>query len=445
LTTTGVHDGINQQKLTCRSEAAMLNAVPQHATTRRTILKSTAVVAIASQLAVPLVHAAGSDQIRVGIVGCGSRGRGAGAQAVASAPGVRITALADLFPEAIATTLAGWENRPREQYGVPRDHCFVGWDAYKQLLASGVDYVLLTTPAAFRSAHMRAAIDAGKHVYLEKGVAVDPTGVRTVIAASEDAARKKLAVVSGTWRRHDWAYQETVKRVQDGVIGRITAGKVRCLQQSLQVVTRHDGWSDMEWQIRNFHCFTWVSGDHIVDQHIHQLDIANQILGGPPKSCVGTGGRQVHTDPVYGNMFDHFAIDYVYANQVPVASMCRQIDGTYSELGEWFYGTRGMAEISQAKIHTEGGGAWRYDGPTNDPWKQIHTDLIDSVRIDKPINDGKEVALSHLTAIMGRMSAYTGQQVKFEEAMASKLDLLPRKLELGPLPVAPVPMPGRPA
>ncbi|MFI5378863.1 MAG: Gfo/Idh/MocA family protein [Tepidisphaerales bacterium] len=415
----------------------------QDSISRRGILKSTVAAAVATQLAIPPVHAAGSAEIRVGVVGCGARGRGAAAQAVASADGVRITSLADLFADSIQTTQAGWANRPRDKYAVPRERCFVGWDAYKELLATDVDYVLLTTPAAFRPMHMRAAIDAGKHVYLEKGIAVDPVGVRTIIAASEDATRKKLAVVSGTWRRHDKAYVETIRRVRDGAIGRIIAGKARCLQQAFQVVTRKEGWSDMEWQIRNFHCFTWVSGDIIVDQHIHQLDIANQILGGPPLSCVGTGGRQVHTDPAFGNMFDHFAVDYVYANQVPVASMCRQIDGTYNDLGEWFYGTRGQADISQARIRIDGGPNWQYRDPPNDPWKQIHADLIASVRAGNPINDGKEVALSHLTAIMGRMSAYSGQQVRLEEAMASNLDLMPKKLELGPLPIAPVAMPGR--
>jgi len=401
----------------------------------------TAAIAATSAFTPPAVHAAGSDAIRVGLVGCGGRGRGAVANVVEAAKNVKVVALADLFQDAIDETLRIWEDRPKDIFDIPRDRCFVGWDAYKRLLETDVNYVILATPPGFRPMMIQAAVDAGKHIFAEKPVAVDPTGVRAVIAAAELAEKKNLGIVVGTQRRHQASYIETIKRLKDGAIGRIISGQVYWIQGGAWMKPRKPEWSDMEWQLRNWPYFCWLSGDHIVEQHMHMHDVANWVLGGPPRLCIGMGGRQVRTDPAYGHVYDHFAVDYEYPNGVHVLSMCRQIDNTYGRQGELFQGQKGSAYPS-GRIMVDGEEPWSYEGPRDNPYVVEHADLINSIRAGKPINEGKQGAESTLTAIMGRMSAYTGKLVTWRQAMESKLDLMPRKLEFGPLPTPPVAMPG---
>ena len=411
--------------------------------TRRDFIRTSAAVTatvLASSRLQPLhAYAAGTDTIRVGLVGCGGRGTGAAGDCVNSSPGVEIIALGDLFRDRLddcRRNLAGLGDKNK----ITEDRCFVGWDAYQKVIHSGVDLALLATPPAFRPLHLRAALEAGKHVFMEKPVAVDPAGVRSVIASADLAARKNLAIVAGTQRRHHAGYIETMKRIHDGAIGDIVAAQCYWNQGELWVHPRQSGWSDMEWQVRNWLYFTWLSGDHIVEQHVHNLDVINWALQSPPVNAVGMGGRQVRTAPAYGNIYDHFAIDYEYPNGVHVMSMCRQINGTASNVSERLIGTKGT---SNAVSSIRGQTHWRFEGEHNNEYSQEHADLIASIRAGKPLNEGKRIAESTLTAIMGRMSAYTGQEVTWEQALNSPLDLMPRELAFGPLPVAPVAMPGK--
>jgi predicted dehydrogenase len=415
--------------------------------TRRSFLETSGALtaaAILSACSTTAVHAQASDKIRVGLVGCGGRGRGAAADCVNSSKNVQLVAMGDLFADALAEAKKAIAERPKDKYDVKDDHCFVGWDAYLKVINSDVDVVILATPPGFRPMMIDAAIKAGKHVFAEKPVAVCPTGARQVIAAAEEAQKKNLGFVIGTQRRHQPGYLEVIKRIGEGAIGKVVAGQVYWIQGGgRQATKREAGWSEMEWQLRNWPYFNWLAGDHIVEQHMHQHDVANWVMGGPPKQCIATGGRQVRVDPIYGNIYDHFSVDYEYPSGARVLSVCRQTDGCYARVGENFLGTKGSA-IPESKImDLDGKIAYRYESEEEiNPYEQEHRDLIASIRAGKPLNEGKRAAESTLTAIMGRMSAYTGQIVTFRQAMASTLDLTPKKLEFGDSPLEAVPTPG---
>jgi myo-inositol 2-dehydrogenase / D-chiro-inositol 1-dehydrogenase len=288
------------------------------------------------------------------------------------------------------------------------------------------------------------AIKAGKNVFGEKPCAVCPTGVRQVLAAAAEAEKKNLGLVIGTQRRHQPSYIATIQKIKDGAIGQVLAGQVYWTQGGAWVKPRKPEWSDMEWQLRNWMYFVWLAGDHIVEQHMHQHDVANWVVGELPKFCIGVGGRQVRTDPAYGHIYDHFAVDYEYPSGARVTSICRQIDGCYGRVGESFQGTKGFA-IPESKImDLAGKSVWRYQSDEEvNPYEQEHADLIKSIREGKPINEGKRAAESTLTAIMGRIAAYTGKLETWTQVMNSKLDLTPKTLAFGPLPTPPVAMPGK--
>jgi predicted dehydrogenase len=287
--------------------------------------------------------------------------------------------------------------------------------------------------------HLRAAIEAGKHVFMEKPVAVDPVGVRSVIESSDLAAQKRLAIVAGTQRRHHLGYIETMKRIHDGAIGDIVAAQVYWNQGGLWMHPRKPGWTDMEWQVRNWLYFTWLSGDQIVEQHIHNIDVANWALQAHPVKAVGVGGRQARVAPAYGHVFDHFGVEFEYPNGARILSMCRQIDGTAAQVGEHIVGTKGT---SDAHTWIRGKKSWRMESEVPNPYQQEHTDLIESIRAGKPLNEGRQVAESTLTAIMGREVAYTGQVITWEEILNAELDLVPETFAFGPLPFPPVAIPG---
>jgi predicted dehydrogenase len=428
---------------------------------RRDFLKSSAVVAAATlaggcattgaQLGVAPRHIEKQpDRIRVGVIGCGGRGTGAATDCVNAAPNVQIVALGDLFADHLKSSRDHLASLG-EKCQVTDDRCFVGFDAYKGVLACDIDLVILATPPGFRPQHLMAAIVAGKHVFMEKPVAVDAVGVRTVIAASELAAARKLAIVAGTQRRHQPSYLEAMKRVQDGKVGEILSAQCYWNQGDLWVKPREPGWSDMEWQCRNWLYFTWLSGDHIVEQHVHNLDVVNWALGGPPARCMGMGGRQVRTAPEYGNIFDHFSVEYEYAGGVRTLSMCRQTKGARDIVCERIVGTKGRLYTdggSHARIDSRAGKkVWEYEAPPGseqNPYVLEHRDLIAGIRAGKPLNEGRRIAESTLTAIMGRMSAYTGREVSWEWVMStSKLDLTPSSFAMGDLAIEPVPVPGQ--
>jgi predicted dehydrogenase len=417
---------------------------------RRGFLQTSAAVsaaAVMANLGTNFAHAAGTDRIRVGLVGCGGRGTGAAQDCMKAAENAQVVALGDLFEDKAKDTQKkfnsmGKEGATKDKFNISDDNTFWGWDAYKKVLATDINLIIFATPPGFRPGHIKAAIEAGKNVFAEKPVAVDPTGIRTVIEAAEMAEQKKLAFVTGTQRRHQAPYIETIKRIHDGAIGDVTAGQIYWNQGGLWNHGRKPEWSDVEWQIRNWLYFTWLSGDHITEQHVHNIDVMNWVMGGPPVEAYGMGGRQVRTDPAYGHIFDHFAIEYVFKNGVRWASQCRQIDGTDSRVSEWVVGSKGTSNPGGSIM--AGGNKWQYEGPQRNPYEQEHVDLVASIRDGKPLNEGRRIAESTLTAIIGRMSAYTGKIVKFDWAMKqSKLDLMPKDLTFGPMPVAPVAVPGR--
>ena len=426
-----------------------------HELTRRDFIKTSAALGAASLVSgTSRMYAAGSDILKVGLVGCGGRGTGAATQALMGVDkSVRLWAMADLFRDKLDACYnmlsKGAKGRyDREdfdglpdQMNVTEQRKFIGFDAYKKLLESGVDMVILTTPPHFRPEHFEAAVKAGKHVFLEKPVAVDPVGIRRIITAAKVAKGKGLSVVAGTQRRHQLHYQEIMKRIHNGAIGEIIAAQ--CYWNGGGGSLRRkkpEGMSDMEWQCRRWYSYSWLSGDHIVEQHVHNIDIMNWALRSHPVSALGMGGREVRQG---GNNWDHFAIEFEYPGGVRVLSMCRQIPRCSNRVSERIVGTKGFAYIDSATGYIKGENPYEGSASPN-PYVQEHIDLIRSIREGAGFNEGVQIAESTMCAIMGRMSAYTGRALSWDWAMkGSKLDLRPEKYEFGDLPVRPVAVPGK--
>jgi len=416
------------------------------ASTRREFIRTstTAVVAgtLASTVKIPGAFAAGTDEIRVGVIGCGGRGTGAIENVLNAAPGVRLVAMGDLFPDRLTESL---ENLKKlgDKVAIPKERQFSGWDAYQKVLASDANYVILATPPGFRPIHLQAAISAGKHVFTEKPVAVDAAGYKAVVAAAELAKQKSLGVAAGTQRRHHAAYREAMKRLHDGAIGDVVGIRAYWNQGGLWNKPRQQSWTDMEYQLRNWLYYTWLSGDHMVEQHVHNIDVGNWGMSGIPVRAFGVGGRQARTAPEYGHIYDHFALEFEYPSGVRMQSMCRQIPGTPGLVAEAFVGTKGTMDTQDGRRYEiSGPNAWKWSGEYTNPYQQEHTDLIESIRAGSPINELKQVADTTLTAICGREAAYTGKVVTFEQYLASDQNLSPAKLEFGPIPTPPVAVPG---
>jgi predicted dehydrogenase len=422
---------------------------------RRDFLKTSAAgvvgAAVASQL-VANVHAAGSDVIRIGLVGCGGRGTGAAGQALHADPGARLVAMGDIFPDRLEQSLHGLKGDEQlaRKIEVTPNHRFTGFDAYKGVLASGIDVVLLATPPHFRPLHLKAAIDAGKHIFCEKPVAVDAPGVRKVFAACDEARKKGLSLVSGLCWRYHHGMREAFQRVHEGMVGDIVTLQCTYNTHGLWYHERKPDWSDMEWQIRNWLYFTWLSGDHNVEQHIHSLDkMAWAMKDEYPVKAVGLGGRQSRTAPKWGNIFDHHSVVYEYANGMRLFSSCRQQNGTASDVSDRITGTKGVCDIDAGRGHAviRAHGSrqplWQVrTGSVGDMYQNEHNELFASIRAGKPIDNGDYMTKSTLMAIMGRMATYTGQVITWDKALNSKEDLTPPRYEFGPLAVAPVAKPG---
>lgn len=409
---------------------------------RREFCKTAAAASVAAVMPAGFgVFAAGSDAIKVGVIGCGGRGTGAALDCLNADPAVEIVAMGDLVPDRLATSLKTLTGKFGDRVKVPANRQFTGFDNYQGVCSvPDVNLVITAAPPGFRPIHLKAIVGAGKNVFMEKPVAVDPVGIRSVIASSELAAQKGLAIVTGTQRRHQTSYLELMKRVHDGQIGDIVAAQCYWNMGDLWVRKRETGMSEMEWQCRNWLYFTWLSGDHIVEQHVHNIDVVNWAIGTMPKSVLGMGGRQVRVAPEYGNIFDHFAVEFEYDNGVRAASMCRQTKGCADRVEERIVGTKGVA-LSSGEIRGEK--PWKFEQKEKNPYVLEHVDLIASIRSGKPLNEGKRIAESTLCAIIGRMSAYTGRAISWEWAMnSSTLDLSPAKYEFGPNPVDPVATPG---
>lgn len=310
------------------------------------------------------------------------------------------------------------------------------------MLALDADIVLLCTPPAFRPQHLRAAIDAGKHVFSEKPAAVDPAGVRSVIESGELAKKKGLCIVAGTQRRHQVQYRDLIPRIHDGAIGDIVAAEAYWVGDYgyYPAVLREDGWSDVEWQLRNWNYFTWLSGDHIVEQHVHNLDIIHWALQSNPVKAFGLGGRQQRTGPEFGHIYDHFSVEFEYANGVRVQSLCRQNKDTFGRVAERIVGTKGACDPRRG---ISGENAYEWKGEDSNPYEDEHRHLVAAIRAGVPINEAKNIAESTMAAIMGRMACYTGQEVTWDWAMnESKENLVPEPVAFGPMPVQPVAVPG---
>ena len=428
------------------------NPLPQ--TSRRQFLKTSSAAALggiaAANLSFPeRSFAQNSDTIRVGLIGCGGRGTGAANQALNADKNLILTAVADVFPDKIKGSLATLKKGLPDKVNVEPASSFIGLDAYQKVIDSGVDLVILTTPPGFRPQHLKAAIAAGKHVFCEKPMATDAPGLRSVLASVEEAKKKKLALVAGFCWRYDYARREIFKRIHDGAIGNIRAiyatyytGPVKPMPPAN---TRPAGVTDVEWQLRNWYNFVWLCGDGLVEQAVHSIDkIAWAMKDVPPLKAVAVGGRQIPNNQ--GNIYDHFEINYEYADGVRAFLGCRQQTGCYSETRDYLMGTKGLGNIGGRRTPVEitGEKSWTYDGPNPDMYQVEHDELFASIRAGKPINNGDRMCSSTLMAIMGRMAAYTGQEVTWEQALNSEERLVPEKLDWNMnLPIAPLAMPGR--
>jgi predicted dehydrogenase len=421
--------------------------------TRRDFHKAT-ITAAGGALAATLlpasgVHAAGDDTLRVGLIGCGGRGTGAAAQALNADKNVKLVAMADAFEDRLRSSLATLKEDGdlAGKIDVQPDHCFVGFDAYQKVLASGVDVVLLCTPPHFRPEHLRAAVEAGKHVFAEKPVAVDAPGVRSVLASCAKAKEKDLSVVSGLCIRYHPGFREAVRRIHDGALGDVVALQANDYRGSNWAKPRESDWTGMQWQMRNWYNFTWLSGDFNVEQHVHFLDVCAWVMKDEyPARAIGMGGRLVRNGPEHGNIYDHFSVVYEYANGARLFSNCRQQPGCKNDISGHVLGTKGHADLTERRrgIAIHAAGDWTYTGPDRNMYQVEHDELFAGIRSGKPINNGEYMAKSTLLAIMGRMAAYTGQQITWEMALNSQEDLSPPAYDWAlELPVPPVALPGK--
>jgi len=376
--------------------------------------------------------------LKAGLIGCGGRGTGAAINFLDAANGVEISALGDVFQDRLDNCRA--ELKKQRNVEIPDEKCFLGFDAYEKVIDSGVDIVLLCTPPHFRPAHVEAAVNAGKHIFMEKPVAVDPAGARSMMVSAEKAKQKGLCMVSGTIRRVQKDFMETQRRVANGEIGEIVSAHIIRNGGSLWVIKRQPGWSDMEYMLRNWANFCWLSGDHIVEQFIHEIDVMNWFIGKYPVKAIGWGGRQRR---VTGDQYDFFSIEYIYDNGMHTHCAARQISGCSNLTKQFFAGTKGYANAKGEIYNLKGEKIWGYPYPekdapdqtwkVNDPYVQEHVNLITAIRTGKIINDSEAQINSTLTAIMGRMSAYTGKDVTWEEVMNSDLYLGPKTYAFGPV------------
>ncbi len=413
---------------------------------RRKFIKVSAASTLGLMASGNFAYAGGGDTIRVGLVGCGGRGTGAARDAVESSEGVEIVAMGDLFEDRLDTSMKNLKEAVGDAFKVDADHAFVGFDNYKGVIASDADMIILATPPGFRPLHFRAAIEAGKHVFMEKPVSVDVAGAVDIMAAGDLATQKGLSVVAGTLYRRQPSFMEAVKRIHDGMIGDIVAAQEYYMTGPIWLRKRKSGMSDMEWQCRNWYYFTWLSGDHIVEQFVHNLDVINWVFQAHPESAVAMGGRIERVDPSYGHIYDHFSVEYMYPQDVIVEAKCRQINGATTRVTNRVVGTQGVAELhprySMLKSHN-GEVLYEMSEPGNNAYVQEHTDLIAAIRAGVPINEARQIAESTLTAVLGRESAYTGQMLTWAELMESRLDIVPKDFVFGSLPIPEVPVPGR--
>ena len=420
---------------------------PRNGGSRRDFLKNSSMTALGLAglpALAPGAFAGGGDIIRVGLIGCGGRGGGAARQALMADPGTQLVALADAFPDRLEAKLKQLSDAEaiQDRVNVPPERRYSGFDGGRRLIESDVDVVLLAETPHFRPMHLMQAVKAGKHIFAEKPVAVDAPGVRMALEATELARQKNLNLVAGLCWRYDNAKKATIQQVLDGRIGEIRA--MQCTYNTGALWHRGDkeDWSRMEWQLRNWLYFTWLSGDHIAEQHIHSIDKMPWAMGDVyPVACVANGGRQVRTDPKYGNIFDHFNTTYEWENGVKAFASCRQISGCHSDVSDHIFGSKGTCHVFDHSCSGES--EWEFEGEGNDMYQQEHDELFAAIRAGKVINNGEYLAKSTLMAIMGRMAAYTGQRVTWEMALNSQERLGPENYDWTDIDVEEIPRPGK--
>jgi myo-inositol 2-dehydrogenase / D-chiro-inositol 1-dehydrogenase len=372
-------------------------------------------------------HAAGSDVIKVGLIGCGGRGSGAAANAMNAGKDVHLVAMADVFADHLHGSRETLRKSYPSQMAVDDAHCFVGFDAYEKLIHSGVDVVVIACTSHFHPVFLKAAIDAGKHVFCEKPHGLDVPAVKTAMAAAEEAKKKNLCLVSGLCWRYDSGVREAVKRIRDGAIGDIVAIEMTYLRGPYILRERQADWNEMQYQFKNWYHFNWLSGDDTSQSLIHNLSMATWVLGDvPPQQAWGMGGRQVCAESKYGDVFDHQAVVYEYANGARVFGYCRDIPGCYNRNTNVVIGTKGRA-VMPSPLRIEGEKPWRYKGPASSMTDVEHKEMFDAIRAGKTVNNGDYMCLNTLQGILGQMVCYTGQQITWEQAMKSELSFaLPR-------------------
>jgi predicted dehydrogenase len=391
--------------------------------------------------------------LKAGLIGCGGRGKGAAVQFIKAGPNLLITALGDTFKDRLEDARAAIKKEGQE---IADDKCFIGFDAFQKVIDSGVDVVILATPPFFRPEHFAAAVAARKHVFMEKPVCVDPVGARSVMATANKAKELELCVVTGTQRRHQRDYNAAWTKIQEGMIGDIISAECYWNQNQLWYRDPTKEWSEMEYMIRDWVNWSWLSGDHIIEQHVHNIDVINWFTGSHPVKAVSFGSRQRRKT---GDQFDNFSTDFIFENGMHLHSMCRQINGCASDVSEIVHGADGWVNISDrnyCEIYDKTGKKiWEFgeyvpdkDGkPTHNvkvgPYFQEHIDLVTAIRNNTPVNEAETTAVSTLTAIMGRISAYTGKMVTWDEMLNSDLKLGPKVFDFGPVDVPKeVPVPG---
>jgi predicted dehydrogenase len=387
--------------------------------------------------------------LKAALVGCGSRGTGAATQFLKAGPNTSIVALADVLKDRMDECRQQLKKECNNE--VPDANCFIGFDSYRKVLDMDIDVVLLCTPTFFRPEHFKAAVEAGKHIFMEKPCAVDPTGIRTVIAAARAATTKGLTVITGNQRRHRKDYWEAFVRVKNGIIGDIVSASAHWNQGAWWNKRKRPEWSDMEYCIRNWFNIKWLSGDHLLDQAIHNIDVVTWFTGMRPVKAIGFGGR---AQRLTGDIFDFFSVDYYYENNKRMFATARQIDGCDGNVSEQILGTKGVALLNDhdniSILDYNGNELWKYDyknNPVKNPYDQEHVHFVESIRLNKKINQAEDLAYSTLIAIHGREAAYTGKAISWDEIMSSPLRYGPETYEMGSLPFyreGEAPKPGKP-
>jgi myo-inositol 2-dehydrogenase / D-chiro-inositol 1-dehydrogenase len=423
-----------------------MNPILEH-TDRRSFLKTGSLITAASILP-GLARAQGDGkEIRVALIGCGGRGTGAAAQSL-NCPGTKLVALADAFEDNCEKAYETLKKQFGDRVDVPKERRFHGFDAFKQA-TDAADLVLLCSTPGFRPAHFEYAVEKGKHAFVEKPIAVDGPGIRKVIEAAKAADAKNLKVVCGLQRHYQNSYLETLEQVKAGMIGDITSAQVYWSGGGVWTRPRQEGMTEMEYQMRNWYYFNWLCGDHIVEQHVHNIDVGNWFKGAHPVKANGIGGRTKRIGKDWGEIYDHHYVEYTYPDGTIMNSQCKHWNGTWSKVSETIVGTKGSATPGIIK-DLAGKTIWRFRGENNNPYQTEHDVLVKHIHEDKPINDAHFTAEATLSGIMGRMASYTGQEITWEQALNSDHDTMPKTLawdaDPGPKPgpdgLYPAPIPG---